>query len=512
MPARRRTPSSLHDRLESLLTARADAEAEVARLHREAEYLVGQVRQAQEQVRHYEGLLVELRRDWAVHPPHRDRPAARLAGNDPVRIVVFGAGPSRAGRRRPHAGRGVGPRDRSAGPCRGDRRERPHGRGGTGSPGPGRGRDGAPGAPADVVLLTVKSRDVESAAYTIARAFCAGPGRRALERAWHRAAGSERARRGRVVVPGSVDDPRRAHGPGPPGRSRPGAPDRHGGDGPRPESVARRLVRATRRSVRAGRASRSASRTTSTGRSGGRSSSTPRSTRSRGTTGSRTAVWSRSRGGARRSPSLARRSRRRPRRGTSSTGPRPSGRSSASPGRRPRTGRACSRTSTAGVRPRSRRSRAPSPRQAAGTGSRCPRPSGPWPGPDAGSRTSRPALTPVATAFPLGPSRGRHGREAELHRGVGEGPSGPPEGRLQRPPATRRVGRGRPADRRGAPHAEASRGRRREDRPPVPPGPSRRRSGPAVHAPARSSIGSPPCSASRSRSPTTSSASTRSRG
>jgi|HubBroStandDraft_2_1064218.scaffolds.fasta_scaffold306267_2 hypothetical protein len=66
--ARRRTPSSLHDRLEALLTARADAEAEAARLRREAEYLVGQVRQAQEQVRHYEGLLVELRRDWGGAP------------------------------------------------------------------------------------------------------------------------------------------------------------------------------------------------------------------------------------------------------------------------------------------------------------------------------------------------------------------------------------------------------------------------------------------------------------
>jgi predicted nucleic acid-binding Zn-ribbon protein len=65
---RQRTPSSLHDRLESLLTARADAEAEAARLHREAEYLAGQVRQAQEQVRHYEGLLAELRRDWGGAP------------------------------------------------------------------------------------------------------------------------------------------------------------------------------------------------------------------------------------------------------------------------------------------------------------------------------------------------------------------------------------------------------------------------------------------------------------
>ncbi|HEV8050812.1 MAG TPA: hypothetical protein VGP88_09510 [Thermoplasmata archaeon] len=68
MAGRQRTPSSLQDRLEALLTARADAEAEAARLRREAEYLVDQVRQAQEQVRHYEGLLVELRRDWGGAP------------------------------------------------------------------------------------------------------------------------------------------------------------------------------------------------------------------------------------------------------------------------------------------------------------------------------------------------------------------------------------------------------------------------------------------------------------
>jgi hypothetical protein len=65
---RRRTPSSLQDKLEALLTARADAEAEAARLRRESEYLAGQVRQAREQVRHYEGLLVELRREWGTAP------------------------------------------------------------------------------------------------------------------------------------------------------------------------------------------------------------------------------------------------------------------------------------------------------------------------------------------------------------------------------------------------------------------------------------------------------------
>jgi chromosome segregation ATPase len=66
--ARHRTPSSLHDRLESLLTDRAAAEAEAARLRREADYLARQVRQAQEQVRHYEGLLAELHREWGNTP------------------------------------------------------------------------------------------------------------------------------------------------------------------------------------------------------------------------------------------------------------------------------------------------------------------------------------------------------------------------------------------------------------------------------------------------------------
>lgn len=68
MPDRHRTPSSLHDKLESLLTARAEVEAEAGRLRREAEYLSLQVRQAEEQVRHYEGLLSELRREWGTAP------------------------------------------------------------------------------------------------------------------------------------------------------------------------------------------------------------------------------------------------------------------------------------------------------------------------------------------------------------------------------------------------------------------------------------------------------------
>jgi hypothetical protein len=56
--------TSLGDRHESLLAARQEAEAEVQRLAREEEFLVGQVRQAREQVRYYEELLAVLKRDW----------------------------------------------------------------------------------------------------------------------------------------------------------------------------------------------------------------------------------------------------------------------------------------------------------------------------------------------------------------------------------------------------------------------------------------------------------------
>ncbi|HUI38928.1 MAG TPA: hypothetical protein VLY85_04785 [Thermoplasmata archaeon] len=59
-----RTLTSLHDRHAALLDARDAAREEVARLDREEKYLLAQVRQAQEQVRYYEGLLVKLRRDW----------------------------------------------------------------------------------------------------------------------------------------------------------------------------------------------------------------------------------------------------------------------------------------------------------------------------------------------------------------------------------------------------------------------------------------------------------------
>jgi hypothetical protein len=60
----RRAPSSLHDRLASLLADRASIEAEAAQLRREVAYVADQVRLAKEQVRHYEGLLTELRKEW----------------------------------------------------------------------------------------------------------------------------------------------------------------------------------------------------------------------------------------------------------------------------------------------------------------------------------------------------------------------------------------------------------------------------------------------------------------
>lgn len=60
----RTTAGSLHDRHQALLAARHETEAEMAQLAREEEYLAQQVRQAGEQVRYYESLLANLRRDW----------------------------------------------------------------------------------------------------------------------------------------------------------------------------------------------------------------------------------------------------------------------------------------------------------------------------------------------------------------------------------------------------------------------------------------------------------------
>lgn len=65
---RRLTPTSLQDRHQALLSARDEAESEAARLTREEQYLAGQIRQATEQVRYYEGLLTLLRRDVRKAP------------------------------------------------------------------------------------------------------------------------------------------------------------------------------------------------------------------------------------------------------------------------------------------------------------------------------------------------------------------------------------------------------------------------------------------------------------
>lgn len=65
---RQPTPGSLHDRQASLELLRQELEAEVRQLTREEATLQDQVRQAQEQVRYYEGLLVQLRRDWGETP------------------------------------------------------------------------------------------------------------------------------------------------------------------------------------------------------------------------------------------------------------------------------------------------------------------------------------------------------------------------------------------------------------------------------------------------------------
>ena len=67
MPPARSAP--LPDKRDSLLAARQEAEAEIARLEREEEYLLRQLKEAREQVRYYEGLLVVLRKDFGNHRP-----------------------------------------------------------------------------------------------------------------------------------------------------------------------------------------------------------------------------------------------------------------------------------------------------------------------------------------------------------------------------------------------------------------------------------------------------------
>ncbi|MCI4350529.1 MAG: hypothetical protein L3K15_03335 [Thermoplasmata archaeon] len=61
---RRASPAALHDRLSTLLTQRREAEAEFDRLVREERFLATQRKEAEEQVRYYEGLLSVMRREW----------------------------------------------------------------------------------------------------------------------------------------------------------------------------------------------------------------------------------------------------------------------------------------------------------------------------------------------------------------------------------------------------------------------------------------------------------------
>jgi DNA/RNA-binding domain of Phe-tRNA-synthetase-like protein len=69
MPRRVRT--SLLDKLETVSRAHAEAELEFERLRREEEYLSEQIAKADEQVRYYQNLLVELKGDWGRDPALR---------------------------------------------------------------------------------------------------------------------------------------------------------------------------------------------------------------------------------------------------------------------------------------------------------------------------------------------------------------------------------------------------------------------------------------------------------
>jgi len=63
-----RVTHSAIDRHETLRATERDLLAELGRLRREEEYLELKVRQAREQVRYYERLLILLRRDWGQDP------------------------------------------------------------------------------------------------------------------------------------------------------------------------------------------------------------------------------------------------------------------------------------------------------------------------------------------------------------------------------------------------------------------------------------------------------------
>ena len=56
------------DRQNALVANQRQLLAEVDRLRREEEYLLQKIREANEQVQYYEGLLGLLRRDWGRNP------------------------------------------------------------------------------------------------------------------------------------------------------------------------------------------------------------------------------------------------------------------------------------------------------------------------------------------------------------------------------------------------------------------------------------------------------------
>ena len=70
-------PDRFSDRLDFLRASEQELLGEVARLHREEEYLRLKVRQAREQVRYYDGLLTLLRRDFG-RPPSLSEMVRRL--------------------------------------------------------------------------------------------------------------------------------------------------------------------------------------------------------------------------------------------------------------------------------------------------------------------------------------------------------------------------------------------------------------------------------------------------
>lgn len=72
MPRTRPSRTSPPDRLESLRALLAESEADLTRLQREEEYLSTQTKRAREQVRYYERLLSDLKREWGKTPPLTD--------------------------------------------------------------------------------------------------------------------------------------------------------------------------------------------------------------------------------------------------------------------------------------------------------------------------------------------------------------------------------------------------------------------------------------------------------